>query len=198
MPRWEVGVTAGFIQANPREGSEEPYRDDWYFTGRYAVSAGRFWSRHLETEVEFATTGNGERYTNRYSNVPGVPTYYTVNIRERFRVHQLSGRVVWQFLDNSWVHPYVFGGITGEAERRQVWIPEQYFNAGPDTRNPANRILVSPAVDQTSTTFRAGATAGAGTKVYMSPGSYFNAGFVVSRARPSTTVSFIAGFGWDF
>jgi hypothetical protein len=195
-PVWDVGVTAGLFQSDP-DSENGPYGDDWYQAGRYAVSAGRFWTPHLKTEVEFATTGEGSRFTNRYASVAGVPPYYPISIQEHFRVNQLSGRVVWQFFENAWVHPYVFGGVAADAERREVWIPEQFFTPN-DPRAPGNRILVSPKVDETTTTYRAAAVAGFGTKVYMTQKSYFNAGFTVSRAKSSTAVSYVAGFGWEF
>jgi hypothetical protein len=196
-PDWDVTLTAGLFQSKP-DGADGPYGDDWYLTGRYAASAGRFWTPHLKTEVEFATTGQGSRYTNRPANVPGVPAYYPLNVHETFRLHQISGRVVWQFLENTWVHPYVFGGITADAQHHSTYIPDQYYYPTNDPRTPGNRILVTPEVDESGIDYSAGATAGIGTKVYVSSKSYFNAGFVVSRAKPSTTVSFIAGFGVDF
>ena len=197
MPRWDMAVTAGVFQANPKQ-TDEHYGDDWYFQGRYGVSIGRFWTDHLKTELEFAATGEGTRYSQRYSTIPGVPPYYPINVQEHFQLTQVSGRVVWQFFENRWVHPYVFGGASFEAERQRVQIPEQYFYAS-DPRNPSTRIPISLGVDSgPETHYRAGAIAGIGTKVYMSPRSYFNTNLVMSQARPSRNVSFIAGFGWDF
>jgi hypothetical protein len=196
-PDWDVTATAGLFQSKP-DGAEGPYGDDGYFTGRYAASVGHFWTPHLKTEVEFATTGEGSRYTNRSANVPGVPAYYPLNVHETFRLHQLSGRVVWQFLENTWVHPYVFGGITADAQRHSTYIPQQYYYPTNDPRNPGHRILVTPEVDESRTDYSAGAIAGFGTKIYVSSKSFFNAGFTISHAKPATTASFIAGLGVDF
>jgi hypothetical protein len=189
---------AGLLEANPRQ-SDGPYGDDWYSKGRYGVWVGRYWTDHLKTEVEFATSGEGSRYVQRYSSAPGVPPYYPYSVREQFRLHQVSGRMVRQFFENSWAHPYVFGGVSYEAERKRVRIPEQYFYLNGDSRIPANRILLSPAVNAgPDTTHRIAAIAGAGTKVYWSPRAFFNTNFMVSVARPSRNISLIAGFGWDF
>ena len=196
-PQWDLGITAGLFQANPRQ-TEESYGDDWYFQGRYGLSVGRFWTAHFKTELEFAATGEGTRYTQRYTAIPGVPPYYPINIQEHFQLHQLSGRAVWQFFENGWVHPYVFGGVAFEAERRRVHVPEQFFYAT-DPRNPGSRVPLLLGVDTApDTVYRAGAIAGVGTKVYLSQRAYFNTNFVVAQATPSRNVSFNAGFGWDF
>ena len=197
-PRWDVGVTAGFFQANPRQG-DDPYGDDWYFQGRYGVSIGRFWTTHLKTEAELSTTGEGTRYTHRFANIPSVPAHYPIGVQEHFRLRQVSGRVVWQFFENRWVHPYVLGGVTFDAERQHSVVPEQFFYAGGDARTPPTRIPLSLAVDAgPDTVYRAGAIAGVGTKLYVTPMAYFNTGLVMTQAKPSRTVSFTVGLGWDF
>lgn len=196
--RWDAGGTVGLFQSSP-DSIGAPYGDDWYFEGRYAVSVGRYWTEHFKTEVEFATTGEGFRYAQRFANVPGVPPQYSYGVEEYFRLNQLSGRVVWQFLENSWVHPYVFAGAAYDAERRRGRVPEQYFYSSPDPRLPANRILVTGAIDrEAETVHRVGGIAGVGAKFYMSPNAYFNTGVIASRAKPATTVSFVGGFGIDF
>jgi hypothetical protein len=197
--QWDIGASVGLFQAAPEESTEE-YGDDWYFEGRYALSLGRYWTKHLKTEFELATTGEGSRYSHRYAlTVPGVPPYYPYPVDEYYRLHQASGRVVWQFFENAWVHPYVFGGVSLDIERQRARIPEHYFYSGGDARTPANRILVAPARQVgPETDYRAGVVFGAGTKIYITPRAYFNPAIVASYAKPTRTVSLIAGFGWDF
>lgn len=198
LPSWDVGLTAGLFEANPKQG-DGPYDDDWYFQGRYGLSIGRYWGSHLKTEFEFATTGEGTRYTQRYVSIPGVPPYYPVSVQEHYQLNQVSGRAVWQFFENRWVHPYVFGGIAVEAERQRTWVPEQFFYGSSDPRSPSNRIPLSASIESgPETVYRVGGIAGVGTKVYMSTRTYFNTSLVMSQARPSRNVSLIAGFGWDF
>lgn len=45
---------------------------------------------------------------------------------------------------------------------------------------------------------RGGVTIGGGAKFYMAPAAYINTGMQVTYAKPSTTVSFIAGLGVEF
>src|SRR5688572_17346109 len=64
QPKWDVGASVGLLSASPSP-ADEPYGGEWYFEGRYAVSIGRYWTEHLKTEVEFVTSGKGERYIQR-------------------------------------------------------------------------------------------------------------------------------------
>lgn len=194
-PQWDVAGSIGLLSSDPVP-SDAPYSDDWYHEARFAASVGRYWTRHLKTELEFATSTEGSRFSNRTSVVPGAPPYYPLSVYENFRLNQVSGRVVWQFLDNTWVHPYVFGGVTLDAQRQMTFIPEQFFY--PDPRTPSNRIQVTPEIQQEDTSYRFGPIAGAGAKMYVTRTAFFNAAVVTSYSNPTRTVSFIGGFGVDF
>jgi hypothetical protein len=199
IPKWDVGASIGFFQAAPGE-TETEYSDDWYSEGRYAVSIGRYWTNHLKTEFEVATTGEGSRYAQRYAlTVPGVPPYYSYPVTEYYQLHQLSGRLIWQFFDNAWVHPYVFGGVSLDIERTHAHVPEHYFYSGGGPNTPPNRILVTSLRETPPETLhRAGLVLGVGTKIYMTRRAYFNTAVITSHAKPTRTVSLIGGFGVDF
>jgi hypothetical protein len=196
-PKWDVGASVGLLSASPSP-ADEPYGGEWYFEGRYAVSIGHYWTEHLKTEVEFATSGEGERYIQRYSSVPGAPPFsYPYTVHESHTLRQVSGRLVWQFFDNAWVHPYVFGGVVYDADRVASYVPPQYYH--PDPRNPSSPTVLAPAAHSgPETMHRIGATAGFGAKVYMTRNAFFNTAFVVSQANPARTASILGGFGIDF
>lgn len=195
IPCWDVAASIGVLSANPEP--TEPFAGDWYTEGRYALTVGRDWTEHLKTELEFATSTEGDRYSVRNANVPGVPQYFPISSRDHFQLNQVSGRLAWQFLDNTWVHPYVFGGVIVDIERRKTYTPEQIYH--PDPRSQAGRIVVTPELRRgPEFVTRAGATAGAGAKIYMTPNAFFNAALIATYARPAQTVSLIGGFGVDF
>lgn len=207
-PQWDVAGSVGLLSSSPAV-SEQPYGDDWYFEGRYAVSIGRYWTEHLKTELELVTSGEGERFIQRYSNVPGAPPYsYPYSIHESHTLRQVSGRLVWQFFDNAWVHPYVFGGVVYDADRVKTFIPPFAFAEAsaqltqplyPDQRNPTPPMALAPETRTgPETLHRIGATAGFGAKVYITRNAFFNTGFVASYARPARTASIVGGFGFDF
>ena len=194
--KWDVAVSAALFEANPNvEGAR--YDDEWYFHGRYAVTVGHYWTEHLKTEVEYATSGEGTNFHQEYKSLPGIPAPYPYYFESFHRLEQASVRMVWQFGENSWVHPYVSGGLVGDRERQRVHIPVQYQYPGGGS--VPNRVLVVDELQSGPTReYRLGATAGAGAKFYMSRNAFFNTGFIGTWSQPAATVSLFAGFGIDF
>ena len=195
---WDIGATVGAASVSPQT-PREPYGDDWYFEGRYAVSIGKYWTDHIKTELEFAHSDEGSRYVQQFVDRPGVPPHYSIPAQEYHRLQQLSGRVVYQFLDNAWVHPYVLGGVTLDIDRRRREIPPNYFYPPVTPQNRPSPILVTPgATEGPDTSWRPAATFGAGAKMYMTRRTFFNAAATASLAQTTRTFSLIAGFGLDF
>jgi opacity protein-like surface antigen len=193
-PTWDANASAAFFQGRPSDDMRG--WDDWYSEGRYAASLGYSWTSHFKTEIEFATTGEGRRFTQELVNVPGLPSLYPLSTELFHRIRQTSVRAVWQFNDNAWVHPYVNAGVVYESERTRRWSPEQFYYPGDPRLVP--RIPVRPPVDGTVTDRRVGVTIGGGSKFYVSPNAYINTGLQITRAKPSTTVSVLAGVGVEF
>jgi opacity protein-like surface antigen len=195
LPSWDVNASAGLFQARPTDDTRG--WDDWYSEGRYSASLGYYWTNHFKTEIEFSVTGEARRYTQEIVSVPGVPVPYPVSTELFHRLQQTSARAVWQFNDNAWVHPYLNAGVVYDVERTRRWSPDQFYYPPGDPR-VVPRIPVASPVEGTTTDRRAGFTIGGGSKFYVSPNAYINAGLQITRAKPSTTVSLLAGFGIDF
>jgi opacity protein-like surface antigen len=191
-PRWDVNASAGFFQGRPTDDTRG--WDDWYGEGRYAASVGRYWSTHFKTEIEFAVAGEGRRFTQHYVPVPGTVINQPVRVDQFLVLRQTSARAVWQFNDNAWVHPYLNAGVTFDVERTRQWVPEQFYYPPGDSRTPIDLGIGN----ETTTDHRVGFTVGGGAKFYVTPSAYLNTGMQLTRATPSTTISFVAGFGIDF
>ena len=196
QPRWEVNASAGLFQGRPTDDTRG--WDDWYSDGRYAASIGRYWTTHLKTEIEFAITGEGRRYTQQFVNVPGLQVPYPVGVEVYHRLQQASTRAVWQFNDNAWVHPYLNVGVVYEIARTRQWSPEQFYYPPGDPRIVPRVPLGNQFNGDPTTDRRVGFTVGGGSKFYFSPNAYINTGLQFSRAKPSTTVTLLAGLGLDF
>ena len=196
-PRWDVNLSAGMFEAQPDGRTSSYSYDDWYFEGRYAIGAGYYWTENFKTEIEFATTGEGSRYVQDFGSLPGSSQPYPFSYESFHRIQQTSVRAVWQFRENTWVHPYVNGGFVLESERHHDHVPAQYrYPVDPRTGQP---VVIRPEFTSGKVTdHRGGVTFGGGAKFYMTPQTYINTGMQVTRAQPSTTVSFLAGFGIDF
>ena len=189
-PKVEVATSIGLITAKPDE-SDSPYNDEWYGEARYAGSISYYWTKHLKTEFEHQWSGEGERYLQDFTRVNGVPVYYSV---ESFhQLQQSSLRMVWQFRDNAWVHPYVSAGAVLDIERRHSFVPPVYQASGRDPVLLHNAVTSSPRTE-----LRGGWTIGGGAKFYMTRNAFFNTGLVGTFSPPARTVSVIAGFGMDF
>ena len=191
-PKVEVAGSVGVISARPGE-NHTMYDDDWYGQGRYAGSVAYYWTRHLKTEFEHQWSGEGTRYVDDYTLVAGVPLHFAAE--SSHQLQQSSLRMVWQFRDNAWVHPYVSAGAVLDAERQRSHTPVTYQ---PDARG--QRVLVQNERNfDERTELRGGVSLGAGAKFYMTRRAFFNAGGVVTYSQPDKgTVNLVAGFGIDF
>ena len=198
VPKWDFSVNAGLFNAQPEEREPQNSYDQWYSEGRYAIGLGYYWTENFKTEIEFAHTPEGSRYVQDFVNIPGTGQVYPYSFESFHRIQQTSVRAVWQFLDNSWVHPHVNGGFLFEAERHRYHVPQQ-FPFPPDPRGTTPPVLLRPEFRSGEITdHRGGVTVGGGAKFYVSANAYINTGMQVTYAKPATTVSFIAGFGFDF
>lgn len=195
-PRLDFNLSVGTFTARPGE-NDPPHYNDWYSEGRYAASIGYYWTENLKTELEFATSGEGTQYIQEYVRIPATGQPYLLSMERFHRLQQTSLRMVWQFYENTWVHPYVNAGVVLDVDRNRYHVPEQYSYVADPRFTP--RQLVRP--DFTSGTeydYRAGFTIGGGAKFYMSPKTYLNAGTQVSLGEPFKTVTLLAGFGVEF
>jgi opacity protein-like surface antigen len=202
LPRWDFNVSAGFFESRPFDVSDPFTGDDWYGEGRYAASIGYNWTEHFRTELEFAHTGEGRRWIQEFVTSPGTSIRHSIGTEVFHRLQQTSARAVWQFNDNTWVHPYLNGGVVLDAERRMWQSPAQFYYPPYNPNDPRGRppILVRPEVGRGSKVmeYRTGVTLGGGSKFYMSTNAYLNAGMQVTYAKPAVTAAVLVGFGVEF
>lgn len=194
---WDVSATVGSFHGRSPGDSSSRYPADWHHAPEWRVTAGHYWNPHLKTEIEFGATGEGDRYSQRFTSVPGSPTQYPYGAQEFVRLRQGSARVTWQFLDNQWIHPYLSAGVSFDEERTRthVFAPIYY----PDPRNPSARVVGTAEHDEPPrTTYRPGLVVGGGAKWYVSPAVFIKTGAQVGVARSASSISFLAGMGFDF
>ena len=190
-PKVEVAGSVGLITAKP-DVNDSPYDDEWYGQGRYAGSISYYWTRHLKTEFEHQWSGEGELYFLDYAHSNGLP--YPTSAQTYHQLQQSSLRVVWQFRDNAWVHPYVSAGAVVDFERQHSYVPPIYSTGG---RDPL--LIRNAVVSGDRTEVRGGWTIGGGAKFYMTRNAFFNTGLIGTFTLPrAKSVSLIAGFGFDF
>lgn len=191
LPRLDVTGSVAVISARMPE-VDEPYYQDWYAQGRYAGTIGFYITKHLKAELEHAWSGEGSRMLLDYTRVAGQP--YPLQVEQSFQLQQTALRVVWQFRDNAWVHPYLGAGAVLDTEHQRLHIPPTY-QPGPR----GEPLFVSGQRDfDDRTVHRGGVAISGGAKFYVSPRAFINAGAIVTYSKPAATVSWIAGAGVDF
>ena len=133
---WDVSTAAGSFNGQSSSGhSSSGYHDDWHHAAEWRVTAGRYWTPHFKTEVEFGATGEGDRYTQRVISRAGSDPPYPAGAQDFVRIRQGSAKVAWQFLDNQWIHPYLSAGVSIDEERTRTHVFTPIFY--PDPRNPS-------------------------------------------------------------
>jgi hypothetical protein len=192
-PKVEVGATVGILSARPGGENDDLYSDEWYGSGRYSGSISYYWTRHLKTEFEHQWSHEGWLNYMSYARINGVP--YSTHALTFHQLQQSSLKMVWQFGDNAWVHPYVSCGAVVDIERRHFKVDPYY-----DYPVRGGQVVVRNGIETGhGTDARIGATFGAGTKIYMSRNAFFNTGVIGTVSTPrAKTVSLVVGFGVDF
>jgi len=191
-PRWDTSLNAGVIEAKPDQVNE-PYYDSWYAQGRYSGSVGYYFTKHLKAEFEHAWSGEGSRLLLQYQRLGGAP--YPYQVEQLFQLQQSTLRVVWQFRDNAWVHPYVSAGAVLDIEHQRVHVPTVYQQG-----SRGDLVLVhNEMTSDRGYELRPGFSIGGGAKFYVNGRAFVNTGVLATHSSPAgSTVSFIAGFGIDF
>ncbi len=201
QPRFDLNFSIGAFAAEVEPPHLDRYGDDWYTEGRYAVALGYYWTRHFKTEVEFAHTGEGDTYIQEFVNVPGTSAVQPISVQSFHRIQQTAVRGVWEFLPNTWVQPYVNAGAVFEADRQRSFSPQQFYyppQQGPPGSFAPPIPVKPPTQSEPEWTYRGGVTAGGGAKFYLSPNGYINTALQITYAKPTSSVSFLAGFGLEF
>lgn len=193
-PRWDLNLNAGIFGHRPGDGDRY---NNWYSEGRYAASIGYYWTENLKSELEFAHSGEGDRYLQELARVPGTGALHHIPVEAFDRLQQTSLRMVWQFGNNTWVHPYVNGGYVLDADRRRRHSPITFSYPGDPRTVPP--ILVRPEINSDpEIDYRSGVSLGVGSKFYVSPAAYINTGLQWTYTRPAKTITFFSGFGVEF
>lgn len=198
-PRWDAAVVGAGIFGHPDDVANAThfYDDNWYGGGQFGVTAGRYWTTHLKTELELAITSEAHRYVQRFVTVPNLPSPAPVRGEQFLQTREVSLGVTWQFLQNEWVHPYLTGGVALDFDRTRTVMQRQVYYTGDPTRG-SQIIPIADSGDGPSTTLRARGLIGMGAKFYMTPKTFFR---TEARGAVSPRVehlAFRAGFGLDF
>jgi hypothetical protein len=200
MPRWDVN---GSVAVNNTLASEiriDPGRYYDYWAGQWEPGAqiGRYLTPHLKLEIGVRGPMHYDFSEDGRVPVAALPGGFgPAPIDVRVRVFSVAPAITWQFLENSFFHPYVSAGLAMDVSDirrlRDAGTRETFLTRG------SVRYDV-PAVDTRATEFHARPFLAAGSKSYFSNGRWFvrpeiQVGVAKSRIGQ---VSLRFGVGVDF
>src|SRR5687768_6390581 len=141
--RWDVSGHAGWLGVNKSDIFDTGW-NDWYDAGSFGASAGYYWTSHLKTEFDVATTTESRIFAYESLILPGEPYLYPYPYQQSrqhfFRSTSFSGGASYQFFENSWFHPFLGLGVDVVRESTRVDTPYQFIPPR-DGRSP----LILPA-----------------------------------------------------
>ena len=190
FPRWDVSGSLGMLNISTAD-SGRSWRG-WDQRFEYRADLGRYWTTHARTELSVGTSNGWEDYDVAPFPVPGVaaPIYAATDIERRLTT--VAPAFTWQFRENSFMHPYVSGGVkVGILEEHRVRTQDLY-------RFGAQGALVPPLDERTTRVLARPFVAG-GFKSYLSRSVFVRTeGRVGVGPTGPRQVSILAGVGFDF
>lgn len=190
-PRWDAAGGAGLHVVL------ESDRFDWETRGEtrgeVRFDVGRYWTTHLKTELGISLPHTWTYFRTEQFPVAGLPlggSALTDTVDQRLT--SVSPAVTYQFLENTFAHPYVSTGVRLGLLQSHAHRPQQ-------TRT-VNRISYTvPAFDRRTTSVLANPFVAAGFKSYFSDRVFVRSeGLAALGSRGVDQMTFRLTFGLDF
>jgi hypothetical protein len=191
--RWDTSITIGWLGGNKEQLAGE--WNDWYDTFATSVDVGRYWTPHFKTDLGATFTTDGDVYSQERFTVPGQSFPVFFSREHRFAIRALNLSAAYQFLENTWVHPFAGAGVQLAWERHRVETP--FPTAfGRDGRGP---FPVPLPPDASGTTFDPRPFVLGGAKFYVSEQGFIRTDLSAAvDGRGATRVWWRVGGGIDF
>lgn len=185
--RWEAAGFAGWAAAQSGPATWE----DWSDAASFGAATGYYWTPHIKFEGDVAATTWGRVFVQEPLGQPGRPVSSFVFGEQRFRSLRGSGAAVYQFLQNTWLHPFAGVGVEVSREWSRRDLQEQAICESPCP--PVQRTR--EATERT----RARPIAVAGFKWYVAERAFLRSEIRASfSARRTESVQWRVGVGVDF
>jgi hypothetical protein len=189
FPRWDASGSIGFLAVKTSDTRRS--WGDWEQKADYRLDLGRYWTTHLKTDVAVTTSNPWDDYESEVVAIPGVPRGYAYNTVDR-HLHHIAPAVTWQFRQNTFMHPYVSGGV-------KVGILNEHRYRNADTYRFSGLSYPVPDLDERRTVVFARPFVAGGFKSYISRSVFTRTeGRVAFAPDGVRQVSLIVGVGVDF
>jgi hypothetical protein len=187
--RWDAGASAGLLTlATSDTGAGW---DGWQQKFLFRGDLGRYWTTHLKTDISASVSTAGTDYEIERVPVPGSSTPGYGYTQVTHRIVSVAPAVTWQFRENTFMHPYVSGGV-------DVGVRQEHRERDATIRLGTLGYQL-PAVDERRSVVQARPFVAGGFKSYFSRSVYVRTEGRVAFAQDGVRqVALTAGIGVDF
>ena len=200
MPVWEASGSVGLhnIRASDLPSGRDSTYDYWEAQWEPGAQVGRYVTTHLKIEIGVRGPMQYDFYETVRVPAPALPGGFATTYVDRdVRLFSFAPAITWQFLENSFVHPYLSAGVAMD-----VSDVHRFREAGPESivQSRSTVRYDVPGIDTRETVANARPFLAAGSKSYFSDGRWFvrpeiQVGIAKSRIGQ---VSLRLGVGVDF
>ncbi|NOT27298.1 MAG: hypothetical protein HOP16_14490 [Acidobacteria bacterium] len=192
LPKWDIAGGLGLLYLRSGE-LFSPCTcgvDYWDQTAEFRIDFGRYWTEHIKTSVSVGLSPDFDDYETRILQIDGIDRY--VGNERAARVRTVSPSVTYQFLSNTFMHPYVSGGV-------RVAVVDEHRFREPSTYQFSGVRYAVPRLDERRTLVLAKPFLAAGAKSYLSDTAFVRSEILTAfRSDGITQVSLHLGVGLDF
>jgi len=200
MPVWDASVSGALHNVRASEMRPQPDGLYDYFETQWEPGAqvGRYLTSHLKVELGVRGPMQSSFYETDLVPVPALTGGFGwSSVDVNVRVFSVAPAVTWQFLDNTFAHPYLSVGVAMDVMDVHRFRPARTET---DYRGRTGVRYDVPAIDTRDTEFIARPFVAVGSKSYFSNGRWFVRPEIqvgTSKSRVSA-VSMRLGVGVDF
>jgi hypothetical protein len=192
LRQWEVTGSVGWLGGNKSRIAED--WNDWYDAFATSLDVGRYWTPHVKTEAGVTFTNEGTVFSHQEPVIPGERVPIFVPREHHFRVTGFSALATYQFLENTWVHPFLAAGAQFTQERERA-----FSHVVPSFRGDFTRVDVPVEPPRQATVFSIRPVAMGGAKFYVNERGFIRTDLAVAWHEGRVAqVTWRAGIGVDF
>ena len=190
--RWDVTGSIGWLAGDKSEFAEN--WNEWYDSLATSLDVGHYWTPHVKTDAGVLFTSEGSVYSHQERRIPGENASIFVPREHHFRVTAFSASATWQFLENTWVHPFLSAGVQFTNERERAFSQDVSF-----VRRDSTRVPVPIEPPRQATVFSVRPVAAGGAKFYVNERAFVRTDLGVAWHEGGVAqVTWRAGIGVDF
>jgi hypothetical protein len=195
---WDFDIGSGIYGVDRIDGAVITQEDEWYHDWNVSWSGGlhvgRYWSGRLKTEAGINLTQAYYSFGRELVTLPDGQTGYAY-VDNRVRQTQVTVSTAYQFLDNTFAHPYVAAGArVGLLQIDGSRYPQVYVN-----RDGSYRSYVIEEQRRYDFAARVRPFIAVGSKSYFSERTFLRPEFVMAFNHTGISqMGLQLGFGVDF